>query len=414
MGKRVVVTGFGMITPLGHNSDETWEAIKAGKSGADFITRFDASNHNVKVAAEVKNYDPAKFMPMKEARRRDRYQQYIAIAVQEALQHANFKVDAENPHRTALFIGSAVGGIETYSEMSHLLYETNDPRRISPFSIPMLIVDGGNNHTAIEIGATGSSYVPISACATGADCIGLAADQIRLGRIDQALAGCGDSPIIPIGIAAFDRIGAMSREAEVPSRASRPFANGREGLLFAEGAAVLALESLEHAQARGATIYAEIVGYASTTDAFHITAPHPEGLGASAAMEQALADANLVPEAIHYINAHGTGTGLNDSMETKAIKRVFGDHAYNLAVSSTKSMTGHGMGMTAALEAVFCILALRDQIAPPTINLDDPDPECDLDYVPNVARSMKIDHVMSNSFGFGGHNAVLIFRKPEL
>jgi beta-ketoacyl-acyl-carrier-protein synthase II len=410
MTRRVVITGFGAITPLAHSAEETWQGIKAGKSGIDYITRFDTTDYNIKVAAEIKHYDPTQYMALKEVRRRDRYQQYVEIAASQAIRHANFEVNDINRQQTGMFIGSSVGGIETYYEMAHLLFETHDPRRITPFGIPMLIVDGANNMTAIEVGAMGPSYVVVSACATGADNIGQATDLIRLGRIDQALAGCGDSPIIPIGIAAFDRIGAVSREAEVPSRASRPFAKDRPGLVFGEGAAVVAVEALESAQARGATIHAEIVGYGSTTDAFHITAPHPEGIGASAAMQRALDDAKLQARDIQYINAHGTGTGLNDSMETKAIKRVFGEYAYKIPISSTKSMTGHGMGMTAALEVIFSVLAIRDQIAPPTINLDEPDPECDLDYVPNTARPVPMQYVMSNSFGFGGHNAALIIR----
>ncbi len=411
MTKRVVVTGMGMISPLGCNVEETWSAIIAGKSGFDYLTRFDTTDYLVKVAAEVKNFDPAKYMPAKEARRRDRYQQFIAVATQEAIHHARFEVKPEERHRTGVIIGSAVGGIESYYVEMRQLFDTKDPRRISPFGIPMAIVDGGSNIVSIEIGATGPAYVVVSACATGADCIGHAYDLIRLGRIDQALAGAGEAPIIPIGVGAFDRVGAVSRESEEPSRASRPFSKDRPGLVFGEGAAVLALESLDHALARGARIYGEIVGYGTTSDAFHATAPQPDGLGASAAMQMALDDARLKSSEIQYINAHGTGTSLNDAMETKAVKRVFGDHAYKLAMSSTKSMTGHGMGATAAMEVVFSLLAIRDQIAPPTMNLHEPDPECDLDYVPNSARKMNIHHVMTNSFGFGGHNAALILRR---
>lgn len=410
MNKRVVITGMGMVTPLGLNREESWAGIASGKSGMNFITRFDTTNYQVKVAAEIKNFDPAAYIPMKEVRRRDRYQHLISAAAQEAVQHANFTLTPDDMHRTGVIIGSAVGGIESFLDQANQLYETHDPRRITPFGIPMLIVDAGSGMVAIDIGATGASYVVVSACATGADCIGHAFDLIRLGRLDQALAGAGEAPIISIGIGAFDRLGACSRESEYPERASRPFSKDRPGLVFGEGAGVIAMESLEHAQARGATIHAEIVGYGTTSDAFHVTAPEPEGMGASAAMQMALDDAKLTPNDIQYISAHGTGTALNDIMETRAVKRVFGEQAYSVPISSTKSMTGHAMGATAAMEAIFSVLALRDQKVPPTINLDVPDPECDLDYVANTGRSVALEHVMSNSFGFGGHNAALIMR----
>ncbi len=411
MTRRVVVTGYGMISPLGQSVDETWENIKAGKSGIDFITRFETDKYNVKVAAEIKNWDATRYVPAKELRRMDRFQTFIVASAQDAVKHSHLELtDDRSRQRTSVIIGSSVGGIEAYFDNAKLLFDTGDPRRISPFGIPMLLVDGGSNHVSIKLGARGTSATPISACATGADCIGHAFDLIRLGRLDQALAGCGDAPIIPIGIAAFDRMGACSREDEIPSRASRPFAKDRPGLVFGEGAGVVILEELEHAKARGATIYAEIVGFGTTSDAFHLTAPQPDGLGAIAAMQMALDDAGLQGQDIDYINAHGTGTPLNDLMETKAVKHVLGEHAYNVPMSSTKSMTGHGMGATAAMEAIFSCLAIRDQIAPPTINLNDPDPECDLDYVAHVARPIPIEHVMSNSFGFGGHNVALIFR----
>ncbi|MFN8529831.1 MAG: beta-ketoacyl-ACP synthase II, partial [Anaerolineae bacterium] len=326
--KRVVVTGYSMITPLGTNAEDTWGNIKAGKSGIDFVTLFDSSKYNVKVAAEVKGWDPTQFIPAKETRRMDRFQTFVVAASHQAVKQSGFEIKGDRERaRTGVLIGSSVGGIGSYYENALVLFETGDPRRISPFGIPMILVDGGSNLVSIEVGAWGPSATPISACATGADCIGHAYNLIKAGRLDQALAGCGDAPIIPIGIAAFDRMGACSREADVPSRALRPFSKDRPGLVFAEGAAVLVLEDLEHAQARGATIYAEIVGYGSTSDAFHITAPQPEGMGASLAMQMALEDAELPVTAIDYINAHGTGTGLNDSMETKAIKRVFGEQA---------------------------------------------------------------------------------------
>lgn len=410
MTRRVVVTGLGIMSPLGHNVEDTWDAIKAGKSGIGPITRFDASNHLVKIAAEVKNFDPAKYMPSKEVRRRDRYQHFVLAAAAEAVKNAGMEVTDENRSRTGVIIGSAVGGVESYYEQALDYFRTNDPRRITPFGIPMLVVNAGSNLVSLEIGATGPTSTPISACATGAECIGHAFDLIRLGRIDQALAGGGEAPIFVLGIAAFDRVGACSRLNEDPEHASRPFDKNRAGLVFSEGAGVLVLEELEFAKKRGANILGEIVGYSSTSDAFHITAPDPEAKGAARVIRMAMDDARLNLTDIHYINAHGTATSLNDVMETKAVKMVFGEQAYNVPMSSTKSMTGHGMGATAAMEAAFSVLAIRDQVAPPTTNLTEPDPECDLDYIPNEAREMPIQTVMSNSFGFGGHNVSLIFR----
>lgn len=411
MSRRVVVTGLGVLSPVGHSAEQTWEAIKAGQSGVGPITHFDPSNYLVKIAAEVKNWDPASVMPAKEVRRRDRYQQFILAAAKEAATASGFQVDEKNRARSGVIIGSAVGGVESYFEQANLLFETKDPRRITPFGIPMLMVNGGSDMVSIEYGAMGPSYVPVSACATGADCIGHAFDLIRLGRLDQTLAGGGEAPIIAIGIAAFDRVGACSRQNDDPTHASRPFDKNRTGLIFGEGAGVLVLEELEYAKARGANILAEIVGYGTTSDAFHVTAPDPEAKGATIAIQQTLNDAKMTPQDIHYISAHGTATALNDVMETKAVKNVFSEHAYKVPMSSTKSMTGHGMGATAAMEAVFSVLAIRDQVAPPTMNLQEPDPECDLDYVPNQAREMPISCVMSNSFGFGGHNVSLIFKR---
>lgn len=413
MSRRVVVTGFGMLTPLGHDTETTWAAIKAGQSGIGPITLFDAINHGVKIAAEVKNFDPEKYLPAKEVRRRDRYQWLIAAAADQAIKHAGFEIKTEEEReRTSVMVGSSVGGVtNAYFEQVATYVTTNDPRKITPFGIPMMMVNGGSGHLSIEVGALGPSFTPTSACATGADCIGTAFEMIASGKIDRALAGAGEAPISPIGVAAFDRIGAASRDNDNPHSAVRPFAGNRNGLVFAEGAGVLVLEALEVAKARGATIYGEIIGYGSTSDAFHITAPHPEGKGAINAMKQALRQAGCTPQDIDYINAHGTATQLNDAMETIAVKHVFGAHAYKVPMSSTKSMTGHGMGMTGAVEAVFALLAMRDHIAPPTINLHVPDPECDLDYVPNTAREMDIRIVMSNSFGFGGHNVSLILKQ---
>ena len=413
MTRRVVVTGLGIVSPVGNNVDQSWEAIKAGRSGIVPITRFDTTDYNVKVAGEVKNWDPTDYMSAKDARRRDAYQHYLVAATQEAIRCAHYTLAETECPRAGTIVGSSVGGVSSYYDTAQMIFETQDPRRITPFGIPMLMVNGGSDLISIMTGARGPSYTPTSACATGADCIGHAFDLIRMGKIDSALAGCGEAPIFPIAMAAFDRTGACSRDVDNPERASRPFDKNRSGLVFGEGAGVLVLETFERAQARGADILAEMVAYGATSDAFHITAPDPEARGASEAIACALQDAQLKPEAIHYINAHGTATALNDPMETRAVKRVFGDYAYRVPMSSTKSMTGHAMGATAAMEAVFTVLAIRDQIAPPTINYETQDPECDLDVVPNEARALPIEYAMSNSFGFGGHNVSLIFKRFE-
>jgi 3-oxoacyl-[acyl-carrier-protein] synthase II len=412
MSRRVVVTGLGLVTPVGHTVEATWQALQAGKCGIGPLTHYDATGHAVRIAAEVTDWDPSQYLSHKDMRRHDRYQLFIYAAASQALKQAGWdELNEEQRPLTSVIIGSAVGGVQSFYEQTLLVYTTNDPRRVTPFGVPMLMANGGSTMVSIKVGAHGPSHTAISACATGSDCIGQAFEMIRSGRLDRALAGCGEAPIIPIGIAAFDRVGATSRLNDTPESAMRPFARDRCGLVFAEGAGVMVLEELEVAQARGAEILAELVGYGCTSDAFHITAPEPEGIGASNAIQRALDMAGLNPDDIHYINAHGTATALNDPMETRAVKRVFGQHAYNIPMSSSKSMTGHGMGMTAAIEAVFTVLALRDNIAPPTINLHEPDPECDLDYVPNEARQMRIDCAMSNAFGFGGHNSSLIFKR---
>lgn len=413
MTRRVVVTGLGAVSPVGNDVESTWQAIKAGKSGVGKIQRYDASDHAVQISAEAKDWDPEQYVDKKELRRRDRYQLFAYAAACQALQQSGLEITEERSPRTGVIVGSAVGGVESFVDQVVKVEQLQDLRRVTPFGIPMLMVNGGSNMISIAFKATGPSYTPTSACATGADCIGHAFDLIRLGRIDYALAGAGEAPIIPIGISVFDRIGAASRDNDNPEGAMRPFSKDRQGLVFAEGAGVMVLEELESAKARGATILAELIGYGSTSDAYHVTAPDPNALGAVRALTIALEDAKINPDEVDYINAHGTATDLNDPMETKAVKAVFGEAAYKIPMSSTKSMTGHGMGMTAALEAIFCVMALRDQVAPPTINLDEPDPECDLDYVPNVAREMPMSVVMTNAFGFGGHNASLIFKKFE-
>ncbi len=409
--RRVAVTGYGMVSPLGLNAEESWQGIKAGRSGVGPITHFDSSVMAVHIAAEVKGFNPEDYMTAKEARRRSLHQQYIAAAAREAIAQARFAVSEEQRDRTSVLIGSSVGGVASWETEMEVVHRTGDWRRLTPMAIPMFMTNGGSDYVGLEVGARGPGSILVSACATGADNIGVAFEMIRNGRIDQALAGGCDACIFPGGIAAFDRTGAVSRENDTPERAIRPFCLNRPGLVFGEGAAVLVLEEMDAAMARGATIYGEIIGYGQTTDAFHITAPDPDGAGAAEAIRVAMRSAGVTPEQIDYINAHGTGTGLNDSMETKAVKAALGERAYHVPMSSTKSMTGHAMGGTAAMEAVFCLQALRDQIAPPTISLETPDPECDLDYVPNVARALPMQIVMSNSFGFGGHNASLIFQK---
>lgn len=411
MTRRVVVTGLGMITALGNNLPDSWRNIVAGKSGMGHITKFDTTNYLVKIAAEVKNFNAEDYIPSKVIRRSDPYQHLILTAAMEAYKDSGIEFSDDMRPRTSCIIGSAVGGMSSYKYWSDLVEETQDPRRMTPFAIPMLMGNGGSDLVAIELGLNGPSATQVSACATGSDCIGLAYDLIRAGRIDRAFAGAGECPILPLGLAAFDRIGACSRENDNPEGAMRPFDADRTGMVFGEGAGVLVIEELESAKQRGANILAELVAYASTSDAFHITAPDPDANGASEAVRRALIEAELNPEDIDYINAHGTATPLNDPMETKAIKRIFKDHAYNVPMSATKSMTGHAMGATAAMEAVFTVLSIRDNVAPPTINLDTPAPECDLDYVPNTAREMQIDVAMSNSFGFGGHNVSLIFKR---
>ncbi len=413
MSRRVVVTGLGLVTPLGHTVESTWDAIKTGQSGIAPITLYDASEHTVKIAAEVKDWDPKVYVDAKDVRRRDRYQLFAFGAYCQAIEQANLTLKDDERLRTGVFVGSSVGGVNSFHDQAVLVYETHDLRKVTPFGIPQLVVNGGSNMISIAMGAHGPSYTPASACATGADCIGLAYHQIQMGKIDRAVAGCAEAPILPLGIGAFDRIGATSRNNDNPQEAMRPFDKERQGLVFAEGAGVLILEELETAKKRGAEILAELIGYGCTSDGYHVTAPEPEGIGATNAILLAMQDARINADDIDYINAHGTATALNDPMETKAVKRALGERAYHIPMSSTKSMTGHGMGMTAAIEAVFCILSLRDQIAPPTINLHTPDPECDLDYVPNTARELSINILMSNSFGFGGHNSSLIFKQFE-
>jgi 3-oxoacyl-[acyl-carrier-protein] synthase II len=410
MSRRVVITGVGAITPLALTAEKSWEEAKNGKSGVGPITAFDASQHLVKIAAEVRGFDPVSYMDPKEVRRRDRYEQMATAAAKDAMAHSGLNITDANAGRVGVFVSSGGGGLLSFQEAVETI-NTSGPRRVDPFTIPKLMANGASGLVAIDSGAKGPTMAVLSACASGADGIGMAFKLIRAGDIDAAIAGASEATITKVGIGAFDRLGAMSRRNDDFSMTPQPFDKNRDGLVMGEGAAILVLEELEHARARGATIIAELAGYAASGDAFHITAPEEQGLGSATAMRLALQDAGVAPGEVDYISAHGTGTPLNDAAETRAIKAAFGEKAYDIPVSSTKSMTGHIMGMTGALEAIFCAFAIRDGVIPPTIHYHTPDPECDLDYVPNTARQKKVDVTMSNAFGFGGHNAVLVIKR---
>jgi 3-oxoacyl-[acyl-carrier-protein] synthase II len=407
MRKRVVVTGLGCISPLGLDVQTTWSNILAGKSGVGPITLFDASAHKTKIAAEVKGFDAVQLFGAKDVRRMDRFCQFALAASQQAMQDAELVVTDENRDRIGVVIGSGIGGMSTLFEQINVYFDRG-PSRVSPFVVNMMIPDSAGGMVAIYFGLRGANFAVTAACATGAYAIGEAAETIRRGAADAMLAGGSEAVIVPITMAGMNALTAVSCRNHEPERASRPFDLHRDGFVMGEGAAVILLESLEFAQARGAHILAELSGYGATNDAFHITAPPEKGEGAAACMSQALKNAGLSISDIDYINAHGTSTVLNDKSETAAIKTVFGQQAYSIPVSSTKSMIGHLLGAAGAIEALFCVKALQDNILPPTINYDTPDPECDLDYVPNVSRPTELRHVMSNSFGFGGHNATLI------
>ncbi len=410
MDEKIVVTGMGTVNPLGLSVAETWENVINGKSGVGPITQFDASEFQVKIAAEVKGFNPEAYMPAREARRRDRFEQLATAAAGEAIRHAGLEIDEHKAGRVAVIISSAIGGITSLEE-AILSIEQNGPRRVSPFVIPMLMSNGASGLIGIDYGFQGPCLSVASACASGADGIGLAWMMLRNGVVDVALAGASEATISSVGVAAFDRVGAMSRKNDSFDMTPQPFDRNRDGLVMGEGAAVLVLEREQDARARGANILAELAGHASTADAFHITAPSEDGQGGAQAMRLAMQAAGINLEDVSYINAHGTATPLNDLAETRAIKAAFGDLAYNIPVSSTKSMTGHMMGATGALEAIFCIQAVREDVIPPTIHYQEPDPECDLDVVPNQARRLPVNVAVSNAFGFGGHNAVLVIRK---
>ena len=412
MRTRVVITGLGCISPLGNNFQDTWSALIAGKSGAGPITHFDASSHKTRFACEVKGFDAAALFGGKEARRMDRFCQFAVAATHEALGQAGLSLPDENRDRIGVIVGTGIGGIGTLLEQAEILREKG-PDRVSPFLVPMMISDNAAGTIAIRLGVRGPNEAIATACATGSNVIGEAAEMIRRGSADVMLAGGSEASIVNVAMAGLNVMTALSTRNDDPARASRPFDKNRDGFVMGEGGAMLVLESLEHAQARGAKILSEVTGYGTSDDAFHISAPAENGAGAELCMKLALENAGLKPEAIDYINAHGTSTQLNDKSETAAIKAAFGAYAYKLPISSTKSMTGHLLGASGALEAAICTEIFQRDILPPTINYETPDPNCDLDYVPNKARKAHPRYIMSNSFGFGGHNATLVFSRFE-
>ncbi len=412
MRRRVVVTGMGCISPVGNTVKDTWDSLLIGKSGAGPITLFDATRHKTRFAAEVKGFDAVSIFGTREARKMDRFTQFATAVTIEALEQAGLKIDDSNRDRIGVVIGTGIGGIGTIMEQAEVMRERG-PDRVSPFLVPMMISDSAAGMLAIRIGVRGPNMALATACASGNNAIGEAMEMIRRGSADAMIAGASEGALVPITMAGMNVMGALSTRNDDPLTASRPFDRDRDGFLMGEGAGILILESLENAQARGATILCELSGYGTTDDAHHISAPAENGAGAAISMQHALDNAGLKVTDINYINAHGTSTPLNDKSETAAIKTVFGEQAYKIPVSSTKSMTGHLLGASGAVESVFSILAIREGMIPATINYQTPDPECDLDYVPNQSRKVGIKHVMSNSFGFGGHNATLVFSQFE-
>jgi 3-oxoacyl-[acyl-carrier-protein] synthase II len=408
----VVVTGIGVVSPLGNDVCSSWKALLAGTSGSATITRFDPTGFETTFAAEVKDFDPTLSLGRKEARRTDRYTQFAVAAAMEAIERAGLRIDPANADRVGVLIGSGLGGAETFDNgVDTVLHD--GPRRLSPFFIPMMLANMASGIVAINAGARGPNFAPVSACATSGHAIGEAAEIIRRGSADVMLAGGSEAPLARVVVAGFNAMDALSTRNNDPTRASRPFDAERDGFVLGEGSAVLVLESATHAQRRGARVLAKIAGYGQTNDANHIVQPAPNGAEMARAMTLALACAELEPGQIGYINAHGTSTQLNEKFETQAIKAAFGLAAYNVPISSTKSMTGHLLGAAGALEAAFTILAMNEGVLPPTINQTTPDPDCDLDYIPNVARRVKIEHAMTNSMGFGGHNVSLIVSRPD-
>ena len=411
MRRRVVITGLGVITPLGTGLEKTWPAICAGASGIHRITRFDPANLPVQIAGEVRDFDPADFIEKKEIKKMDTFIHYAVGASQMAVADAGLKIGPENADRVGVYVGAGIGGLPGIEHYHDVLKEKG-PDRVSPFFIPMVIINLASGQVAIRIGARGPNSCAVTACATGNHCIGDAFRLIQWGEADAMVAGGTEAALTPLCVAGFAAARALSRRNDEPERASRPFDKDRDGFVLGEGAGVVVLEELESARRRGARIYAEMVGYAMTADAYHITAPSENGEGAVRCMDLAIKDAGVSKDEVGYINAHGTST-MADAIETKAIKQVFGERAYRIPVSSTKSMTGHLLGAAGGIEAVFSVLALHRGILPPTINLEQPDPECDLDYIPNKAREAKVQVALSNSFGFGGVNACVLFKRYD-
>ena len=408
---RVFVTGLGMVSPLGLDVESTWAGIVEGKSGIDFITAFDTEGFDTTFAAEVRGFNPEDYLERKESRRMDRFAQFAAVAAQQACRHAGINLESEDPFRVSAIIGSGIGGILTLSQQYDVLRDRG-PRRVTPFLIPMMLGDMASAQVSMVIGSMGANYCVVSSCSSGADALGQGWEMIRRGQADVVLAGGSEAPIVPIAVAGFNSLRALSRFNEDPARASRPFNRDRDGFVMGEGSAVLVLESENHLRERGAAPLAELRGYGATSDAHHLTEPSPTGHSAAKAIKLALQAAAIGVSEVDYLNAHGTSTPLNDWQETKAIKLAMGEEAYRVPISSSKSMTGHLLGAGGALEAAICVMAIQDNIVPPTINLVDPDPECDLDYTPLKARRERVDVTMSNSFGFGGHNSVLVLTNP--
>ena len=410
MDRRVVITGMGVVSPVGNNAQTMWESLLAGRSGLGPITQFDATAFDSRIAGEVKGFDPATYITPKETKRMERFVQFAVASAKMAFADAGLDVAREDPYQIGVLIGSGIGSLRVIEEQHSILLEKG-PSRITPFLIPMLIVNMAPGQVAIQLGLKGPNSCTATACASGAHAVGDAFRIIQRGEADVMLSGGTESAITPMGVGGFCALMALSKRNDNPTTASRPFDKERDGFVIGEGAATVVLEELEHAKQRGAHIYVELVGYGMTADAYHMTAPTPDGEGAAHAMTRAMKDAKLRPDQIQYINAHGTSTELNDKIETLAIKKAFGAAAKTVAISSTKSMTGHLLGAAGGIEAVISALAIKHQVAPPTINYEHPDPDCDLDCVPNAARPMHIDAALSNSLGFGGHNATLIFKK---
>ncbi len=410
MQNRVVITGLGCISPVGNDVNTLWNNLLSGKSGVGLITQFDTGEYKSKIAAEVKGFDGASLFGVKEARRMDRYTQFALAATQQAINDSQLIISEHNRDQIGVIIGTGIGGMTTLYEQMQVLHEKG-PMRVSPFLVPMMLPDAAAATVAIALGVRGLNMAVVTACASGTNAIGEAAEIIRRNQVKVVIAGGSEAAIVPIAIAGMSVMTALSTRNDEPQHASRPFDRDRDGFVMGEGSAILVLESLEHALQRKAKILAEVSGYGSTCDAYHISAPAENGAGAAFCMQMALDAANLTVSDIQYINAHGTSTQLNDKSETAAIKTVFKEKAYDLPISSTKSMTGHLLGAAGALEALVCVKAIQDNIIPPTINYDNSDPNCDLDYVPNKARPVKLEHVMSNSFGFGGHNATIVLSR---